>query len=673
MGDKIRAKKVAGQHSMDIPHMVAVEMPLIVKNNDRAIEMLGGKQKILQAINADNSNKPLYGLKAEEEKPLELRLRRDRFHHPIQSSTNSREKLVLKVSIPKKNLPEDYKSHPDRYGIRDLLIHNDKQGANYDVKPIGIINKTHSFKSMTDFQVNTKHNEYVQKSNNLVNVQNFDQLQKEFGIKKKSELENPNNGEQNGNRYDEEGFQHEEGNKGTVSKKPETETSLPFLNNKDYRDPLVYTNRPKGLPPPPLFSPIKFPFDYQYEKNSISVTVKDPQSGELKVVSRKADIKLYTQVIDFNRSLEVPSSPAPALLENFRILESAVKNGEFIDRSYNSDLYYCIQWLEKVFEIKPIWLRKHLEDVVPSSYRRVLKQALPYITYIYKNGPWRFCNVKYGLNPVLDRSNWIYQSEYFRISNANLKSQPSSNGNDSKTANRVLPLSIRDRQEDFSDNERLDTESLKVSSDLLFNGEEIPKTLTFQVGDMIDDNIVSLITINQRKNGLLRDQLDYQDGWINKQVIETIRRIVRYKLNQVVKDQDINRDKITKIMNTNYEKADDEEEAEEETLAIDPAIAGSSIVKAEPTENELESKPSQSQDTGDQHSGSVSAQEEEDDLDEPDPEAELEAELDDDDDSESELITSTEQEIMNQIKKYDSGTANKLSNITSILKQESFM
>lgn len=658
-------KKLAAHHSMDIPHMTAVEMPLIVNNNQRAIDMLGGKQKISQVINVNNTNKSIQGIKPEDEKPLELRLRNNPYHHPIQSISNSREKVVLKVSIPKNKLPSDYKQPLKNYTIRQLLIHNNQQGGDYQVIPIGIIDKTHSFKTMTDFQMSTKNNQLAQQTKNMFQVNNFNQFEQQF------------------------------------SGDPKTE-GTPFLNNKDFQDAKNYENSDKHLPPPPLFSNIKFPFDYQYEKNPHSVIIKDPTSGNLQVVKKKADVKLHTQVIDFNKSLAVPEKPDPRLIENYNQLEGSVKSGETIPESYNYDLFHCIDWLHSVFKIKPIWLRKHLENVVPPVFKRVLKQALPYVTYIYKNGPWRFCNVKYGINPVLDKSYWKFQSEYFRMSTTNNSDGIGNKSNETnvKEVLKVLPKTIEPinviSNDEIPDNVMID--QLKVSRNLIFHGDEIPNSVTFQVGDIVDPEITSFLNNHQNGNSLLRDQLDYQDGWINKQVIETVRRIVKYKLNQLVHEQEIDSDKIHKIIHTNYDKDDMENESDESNdvgnltkdSEIDPELRGSDIIKQENPRSEIglddnanpKKSPSKTKlksrrDMDDRNEPYIEEEEmsdPEDAEEQANIEAEAEADVDiDAENSDSEFINSTEPELISKVKQYDSVAAKKLNDISEILKQEAFM
>ena len=80
----------------------------------------------------------------------------------------------------------------------------------------------------------------------------------------------------------------------------------------------------------------------------------------------------------------------------------------------------------------------------------------------------------------------------------------------------------------------------------------------------MDADIISIIQDHQSRMGedFLRNVCDAQDGWINRQTMEVIRRIMRYKLKQLVNEESIDQSKIQKIINTNYiEDKEDEEEA----------------------------------------------------------------------------------------------------------------
>lgn len=537
-------KRLAEKHSMDIPHVTAVELPLIVKNEDRAIAMIGGKEKISKVVNA--LDKPINTSgHSTNDNVLELRLRNDPFHHPVQSLMNTNEKVLLKVSIPKKSIPKDYYKNPSKYTVKQLLeINEGKKNSRHKVQPVAIINKTFLFKAMADFQVSTKNNAVVQEFNeSVLDVQNYQDLKQYFD-------------------------KHEQ-----------------FSGILDYKLPENYLNNDHQLPPPPVFSPIRFPFDYKYQKNPLTTIVKDANSGEVRVVSKKNTQKLYTIIIDFYTEA-IPNQAAPELLKNYETLSST----NLAVNSLDYNLLECIKWLKSIFDIKPIWLRKQLEDIVPQEMRRVIKQALPYVSYIYKSGPWRFCNVKFGINPKDNRSFWKHQSEYFRIPGLHF------NVTSTSDPQRILPNSI----ENVTANR-----ALAVSEYLLFNGLKLPRTVTYQVGDILDTDITSLIQSAQEKLGddFYRETPDFQDGWVNRQTMETVRRIIRYKLSKIVKEEPIEPAKVEKIINTDFtenadamevdvleddeikpqgddevEEEDEEEENDDMESALDPSVTEENVL-----------------------------------------------------------------------------------------------
>lgn len=252
-------------------------------------------------------------------------------------------------------------------------------------------------------------------------------------------------------------------------------------------------------------------------------------------------------MIDYNTN-DIPTTPAPELVENLKTLESKplpVNVPEFY-------LQKCIEWLRQIFDIKPIWLRKQLEDIVPPDLKKFIKQALPYVSYIYKSGPWRFCNVKFSINPKSDSSFWIYQSEYFRIPGLKFVLAKDS-------SNRVVPNTLNQQKE------------ITVSEYLFFNGITLPSTVTYQIGDILDLDITTILKDHRSKMGsdFLREIPDFQDGWINRQTMEVIRRIIRYKLNRIVKEESIDQNKIIKILDTTYVETDEIDEKSEMADAKD--------------------------------------------------------------------------------------------------------
>ncbi|MCP8717360.1 MAG: hypothetical protein M5E90_08055 [Asgard group archaeon] len=548
------------EHSMDIPRVAAIDLPLNVKNVDKAINMLGGETFIRSSIR-DNQ-------------PLELRLRKDPFHHPIQALHSNHERILLKVKIPKKSLPENASSLP----IRELLKLNDENPdtPSEKIQPVAIIEKTFLFKAISDFQVSTKNNEFVQNFNKVVlNYKKFDDI--------KNYVDDHNSFD-NYVGIDED-----------------------YFKNKDHQ-----------LIPPPILSPIRFPFDYKYQKNPSTSTVKDDR-GELKVVSKRDRQKLHTLLIHFNSP--IPTEPVEAIKQKWEKL----KLEQLAVNSMDYYLLECINCLQKLFDAKPIWSRKQLLDIIDVDLRRYIKYALPYVSFIYRSGPWRFCNIKYGVDVIHDSKYWLYQTEYFRVLGLKEAAIPE----DSK---KIVPPTLKYNKEKY-----------EVSEHLLFNGVNLPSVTTFQLGDIIDYDIVDIIADHQDSmgDGFFRETCDFQDGWVNKQTMEVIRGIMRYKLSKLVKDELIDQNKIQKIMFTDF-TADKDDDYEDDNNDDDKNDHN--------RENEDEEEDEE---------------EDDDDQEEDIPQMEIELE------TETKSGDINENEIIDKLGALGTDTSNRLSKLVGFIKQDS--
>lgn len=478
---------LAEKYLMDIPHVTAVELPLHVNNPDRAVDRLGGRKRVAQVINHRDklatamSHTPLGNV-------LELKLRpKDPFHHPVQLLFLGLEKVLLKVSVPKSQLPENYKDKP----LAEVLA-----GTRYKVQPVAIVDKTYSFKLIADFQVLTRHNpvarDYAQ---DFLEQTNLDELKQYFGA-------------------------HDG-----------------FVGLNDAPNPENFADIDHQLLPPPVMLPIRFPFDYKYQRNPFTQVVTGAD-GRRTVVQTKETIKLHLIIIEYG--LPIPQGPAPA--NEAHLAKLRLKQWD--EGLVEAGLLETIEWIEAVFSTKPVWLRKHLDDIVPEHLRKYLKQALPFVTFIFKLGPWRFCNLRYGVDPRLDVKFWKYQTEYFRVTDLRLAVAREHKKNTYALVTRAVPQLVDDRA-------KAEQMKLKVVTLLVFTGEMLPTTVTFQLGDITDPDITSILTDAVRLLGF-RDQPDAQDGWLSRQTMEVVRRIARYKLSRLVKEEAISQDKIYNITRGDY-------------------------------------------------------------------------------------------------------------------------
>ncbi|KAJ8142187.1 hypothetical protein OY671_004649 [Metschnikowia pulcherrima] len=499
-------KAHAARYPLDIPHVTAVELPLNVRNTDRAIGMLGGKERIRMAINSQYRPSPIQvSSHAVDDRNLELRLRNDPFHHPVPASSNRREKVLIKVGIPKSSLPADYHDNPGKYSIRELIkMNKEKRGPVHKVEPVSIVNKNYNFRAMADFQMSTKNNEAVQKFNQQVLKSAKFADAKEF--------------------YESQ-----------------------LTKNDEHKDPSMYENKDHQLIPPPHFSATKFPYDYKYKKSQFTVAIRG-DSGDVKVVMKTDSKKLFTNTVDYHKGV-VPHQPLPEIVAKFSWLQRTDLSNEWAERK----LYECITQLNKLFTLKPVWLRKSLIDVMPEDLKSAVKEALPYVSYCYKNGPWRFCNVKLGVDPTADRSYWLYQSEYFR--------SPGPQAKESPREVKKVPLHTLSSSYPESD--------VEISESLVFTGNKVPSTIIYHLGEIIDPDVQQAIAEAQNAGKFFREAPDSQDGWVTRQMMGTIRGIIRYKLLQLQLEQSIKPEDIARIIATDHTLKDARRDDDDATRLVE--------------------------------------------------------------------------------------------------------
>ena len=102
-----------------------------------------------------------------------------------------------------------------------------------------------------------------------------------------------------------------------------------------------------------------------------------------------------------------------SLLKSFR---SSVKEEE--------EICNLVSNLKSIFELRPVWLKHRLAAElagrgVKYNSEFALKKALAVITYLWKNGPWKFTYVRFGYDPRLHKDSLVYQTFNVGIWNRN--------------------------------------------------------------------------------------------------------------------------------------------------------------------------------------------------------------------------------------------------------------
>ncbi|ODQ80412.1 hypothetical protein BABINDRAFT_13262 [Babjeviella inositovora NRRL Y-12698] len=613
------APKPAKKHSLDVPHLTALELPLKVRNVDKATGLLGGQQRIAKAIQNPKMN------------PLELRLRsaKDPYHHPLTGLVNTqKQKILLKVSIPKAQLTTENKAALAGLRISEVLG-NIQNPHTVKIEPIAIIDRNFQFREMADFQYITRNDALTQQVKETVFAGDLVKI-KEF-------------------------------------------TQEIFNSTHDPHE--NYTNKNISLPPPCRFSHTNVPHNYQYKKNPAIQVVND--QGKLKLVSKTRRIKLYTLIV--NILGPTPQTPHPELVKKYRqLVEMRTDPSAGDDKLHAKSLQTleCIELLRDLFEQKPVWIRRQLNAVVPEKMRSVLKYALPHLSYIMRKGPWRQTYIKFGVDPRVDPAFWKYQSESFRLlgffHKIAVTSRSQAGGEagetDPKEAEKVVQntLDTSYESDDWSKSKLVPLPTYAhavIPEDLVFTGEKLPATLTFQIGDVLDPMVRAQLLTNPGAPTLaLKPKMLSltchlaADGWIDCHAMDIVRKIIRYKLKRMLYDLPIEEKVLSSILATKAGEGHDDDDEEGDM--------DEEVVEEEDEEDEEEDEDEQ--ESLQKVIPGVDEDEEADEAPIANVFEETGTKEEDDEDF-------NEQDIMTRLKKVNPEAAQKLAQLAGLLKHEDLM
>lgn len=356
---------------------------------------------------------------------------------------------------------------------RTLKSIHDKEKKPIHITPIAIINKTFRFREMSDFQYQIQNNQFVRDIDESIHDLRYNNIKK---LEFKQDLE-PWAPEESG----------------------------------------LFE-----LPAPPRLSSIPLPFNYQYKKNAATVM------KEGKLTTRNKHIKLHSIIIKWND--EIPIKPSRQLLNQLELFQKDKAN------VFSADVLQTLDYITKLFNDKPIWIRKHIEAILPVHLKQCLKYALPQVAYTFTKGPWRQAYIKFGVDPKSSSDYAKYQTENFRV-----------------------PKFVQSVPKGF-----ISEVPNGVSRIFKFDGEELPSSLLFQLENLTDSLVVELL-----KKGTFREECDFYDGWYDSLTMAKLRRLMRYKLRTLVEGGRLDETRVDYIINKlqiQDEKEDlqDQPEPEEE-------------------------------------------------------------------------------------------------------------
>ncbi|EDO17849.1 hypothetical protein Kpol_1043p39 [Vanderwaltozyma polyspora DSM 70294] len=464
--------ELAKEYTLDIPRVPSIEFPLHVSSSpssiNKAINMVGGIDKVRQVLGEHGSS----------QKQLEMYLNEghdndgsDTFfneHSIVGKEVPFRdESIVLKITVPKGTMAK-YNGN-----VREALaMLKPKQSA---IVPVVIINSTIKFREMSDFQIR------------LDNVPSANEFKDSFGS------------------LDWKNF------KNFVNSVPDNDPR-PFenINNIRLDRSSPFPNTDYQLPPPPRFSMVSYPFLYKYKTNPFA-TKKSDGASEVK----GSYIKNYQLLVhDLNESVVIPVQADSQLMVDYN---EAVKTGIYPGTKKESKFYEsleeCLSIINKLFEKRPIWVKRHIDGIVPKHVHHTLKVALALVSYRFTMGPWRNTYIKFGIDPRSSSEYAKYQTEYFKIERKLLRS-PNIAKNVPKPPASVFESDVP---------EGIDTR-------FKFNGKQIPWYLMLQIDLLFDEpNIAEVYSKVE-----YLDKANELTGWFKELDLAKIRRIVKYELGCMV-------------------------------------------------------------------------------------------------------------------------------------------
>ncbi|ODV76551.1 transcription factor TFIIIC subunit TFC1 CYBJADRAFT_14206 [Cyberlindnera jadinii NRRL Y-1542] len=321
------------------------------------------------------------------------------------------------------------------------------------ITPVAIINKTFRFREMSDFQYQMSNSPFAQKVNKSIHSLNYTEICS-LGL---------------------------------------DEDLKPWAPNE---------NGLYDLPPPPRFSSIPLPFNYHYKKNAATVL------KEGKLTTRNKHLKLNSSIIKWED--QPPTGPSEESKQQLEFFQSHSDNLVY------KDVLDALEIIRKLFEIRPIWIRKHLEANLPVHLKTCFKYALPQVSYTYTKGPWRQTYIRFGVDPKSSAEFSRYQTEGFRVPGFN------------KTVPKGFVSEVPNG----------------VSKIFKFTGVELPHSLHFQLEDIVDEQVCLLLS-----HAKLRTECDFHDGWYDSTTMARLRKLMRYKLRCLMDGTTMDPEKVDYFIN----------------------------------------------------------------------------------------------------------------------------
>jgi general transcription factor 3C polypeptide 5 (transcription factor C subunit 1) len=152
----------------------------------------------------------------------------------------------------------------------------------------------------------------------------------------------------------------------------------------------------EDLLPPPTMATHSLPFNWAYYQNPNIYEEVDPVTGE----------RVLTNLS------KVPRVKVKYLSQHTEKIP--VRGPDYPEG--NGPLLSLIQMLREALDERPMWTRRSLNNRIANHDSHWLfKQAVQYVGYQFKGGPFRDAIIRFGVDPRKDRKYRIYQTLFFKL------------------------------------------------------------------------------------------------------------------------------------------------------------------------------------------------------------------------------------------------------------------
>ncbi|KAK0720034.1 RNA polymerase III transcription factor IIIC subunit-domain-containing protein [Lasiosphaeris hirsuta] len=361
--------KHAPRYAIPARRLGAVEHPLIVKDIEKGIKTFGANAP-LQAI-LDSASPQI---------SVPLYLRPDNpTVRPLTSHNALTHNVVLKIIVPKRTGRKRKRGSIDPFegevdpppGVSEDVCSRERLDApkvlrrklcdnvdKYRIEPVGVISNTHRYRGLADFQ---------------------------YAL----------------------------GNSSFMTRFVEKVLPGDVMKLKDFAlQPGIEAGSNIDLMPPPNFTPMTLPFQYNYSQNPYT---KEVSPGAFSPSGSMSEEDEYGRVV--NVTSRIPAAGYFIAHDEYPVPSGPSREPDMSD----PQVALIITEMRLAMEERPIWTRRSMWNRLGSKFASLpksgslVRHCLQYAGYQFKGGPWRDALVRYGLDPRADPKYRIYQTLIFKL------------------------------------------------------------------------------------------------------------------------------------------------------------------------------------------------------------------------------------------------------------------